>query len=310
MKDNRRAPFCYQEVAAMAQLRARFVGAERRTAVAVYQALTEIANEERARARDSGFPATRTRIASYAGVTKRTLDRYIADFEGVGLVAVERRVGAVGNLPNLYVLLSVEGESSLRQVAQSAHEVAQPATPPGDTSDPHSQEEQQEEEEEQDGDVAAVWAYWVQERKPRRADLERAQAKLIRRGLNAGFAVAELSRAIDGLLRSDWHRRNRKLHLSTIFATRPGGPTLRDQIESFIEVASSPASAGAGPGAGEGVSAAAIARAKADVLRAFEMPHNSQAREQMQRAIELLRRHGVEVVRKPDGRPTFGEAAA
>lgn len=159
-----------------------------------------------------------------------------------------------------------------------------------------------------DPDVADVWAHWCEQRKPRRTDLESSQAKLIRRALNADFTVDELKRGINGLLKSDWHRENRKLHLSSLLATRPGGPTLGDQVESFIELAERSSTASGARNArsgGEGVSSDAVARAKGEVLRAWEMPDNTQAHEQAQAAVDVLRRHGIDVVPNPDGRPTF-----
>jgi hypothetical protein len=86
-----------------------------------------------------------------------------------------------------------------------------------------------------DASIAEVWAYWCERRQPRRRDLELSQARLIRKGLNASFTVDELKRAIDALLASEWHKANGRQQLSAIFATRPGGPTLRDQIEGWIE---------------------------------------------------------------------------
>ena len=154
--------------------------------------------------------------------------------------------------------------------------------------------------------VLDVWAYWCDRRKPRRRDLEPSQAKLIQRALNIDFTVGDLKRGIEGLLGSDWHRDNRKLHLSSLLATRPGGPTLRDQVEQFIERAGAGLGANARSG-GEGVSSEAISRAKGEVIRAWEMPHSAQAREQAAAARELLDRHGIEVISRRDGRPIFAE---
>ena len=56
------------------------------TALAIYSALAEIANE----ARSDDFTATRQRVADYAGVTDRTLDRYARELERLGLRLAER----------------------------------------------------------------------------------------------------------------------------------------------------------------------------------------------------------------------------
>lgn len=275
----------------MKVLRAQFTGPERRTAVAVYHALSEIANEERGR--DAGFSATRTRVADYAGVSKRTLDRFIDRLEGIGLLEVTRRSVGGAHVPNHYALLS-PAAGVATPVPQGGDTES---TRGGDTSDTHIEEGPQEEQEEQDGDArVAVWAYWVEKRRPKRTDLEPAQARLIAKALNAGFAVPELCRAIDALLASDWHRTNRRLQLSTIFATRPGGPTLRDQIDGWIERAtSSPASSG--------VTAGRIRAAKDNVLSAFHLGN-----EASQDSLDTLSRFGITVVRRDDGFPTFVEA--
>jgi hypothetical protein len=82
--------------------------------------------------------------------------------------------------------------------------------------------------------VEATWAYWIEKRNPRRTTLEPSQAKMIAKGLEL---VGEdgMRAAIDGLLASEWHRDHGQLRLSAILATKPGGPTLGDQLDGFIE---------------------------------------------------------------------------
>lgn len=88
-----------------------------------------------------------------------------------------------------------------------------------------------------DSQVAELWAYWVARREPRRRELEPSQAKLIAKALKVA-EVDELKRAIDALLADDWHRDKGLLNLSTLFATKPHGPTLRDQIDRWLDRAS------------------------------------------------------------------------
>lgn len=83
MRDVRQAPFCWQSVTATGKLRERFAGKERAIAIAIYQSMTEIANERRT----DVFQAFRTELASRAGVTVRTLDRYAHAFIEEGLLA-------------------------------------------------------------------------------------------------------------------------------------------------------------------------------------------------------------------------------
>lgn len=157
--------------------------------------------------------------------------------------------------------------------------------------------------------VELVWRYWCERRQPRRRDLEPSQRKLIQRALNARFEVADLERAIDALLASDWHRARKLQQLSTIFATRPGGPTLRDQVEQWIERAPSPhASVRASSVARSPVITGRIAAAKDAVHMAAQMPGHRSAEKQAARARELLARHGITVQDGPDGRPLFKEA--
>jgi hypothetical protein len=91
---------------------------------------------------------------------------------------------------------------------------------------------------ENDLDVQAAWAYWCERRQPRFPKLEASQANLIRKGIDA-VGDGGLRTAIEGLLASDWHREHNQLQLSTILKTRPGGPTLRDQLEMWMERAPS-----------------------------------------------------------------------
>jgi hypothetical protein len=108
MRDARRPPFCYQELAATRALRARFDGEERRTALAIYQSLTEEANDQRTR---DGFPASRRRVADLAGCSTDTVDRYVARFVELGLLTVTRRQHEGLHLPNLWTLVSPDGGS-------------------------------------------------------------------------------------------------------------------------------------------------------------------------------------------------------
>ena len=102
--DGRRAPFCYQTIGALVLLRATFEGERRATALAIYCAMTEVANELRHNGGREGFEAPRKRIAEYAGVGVRTLDKYAAEFAKAGLLKIKRRSVNGLNLPNLWVL--------------------------------------------------------------------------------------------------------------------------------------------------------------------------------------------------------------
>lgn len=113
MRDLRSAPFCWQSCLALAAIRRRWRGQERTTALAVYQALTEIANE----ARSDRFELTREAVAARAGASPRSLDKYASGLEDLGLLRRTRRRGDRANLPNEWELLDGLGE----QGAMAAH---------------------------------------------------------------------------------------------------------------------------------------------------------------------------------------------
>lgn len=259
---------------------------------------------------DECFPG-QERLGEDMRLSDRQVRALVTELRKAGLVDTRRR--GLGQ-SNVYVLLD---PADLSLPVEPEVDIRSDRKPTSDKEDSVEEDSVQQTatappaaagQEPQDDPVLEVWGYWISRRRPLRQDLEDAQRRLIQKALNAGFTVPELWKAIDGLLASDWHRENSKLHLSTIFATRPGGPTLRDQISSWIERAapSKP------KGGGAGVSAEAISRAKTDVLRAWQMPRSSHAVSQGEKAKDVLRRHGITVVRDSErnGRPQFVEVEA
>jgi len=135
VKDARRAPFCYQTLAAVNAIRARFpisrehpTNRERTVAQAIYLALTFEANEQRRR---DGFRASRKRIAELAGTSDRTLDRYVAIFEELGLLEVERQRERDGgmHLPNLWTLIEQTGSEAPSLPAKEPRHGGERASP-------------------------------------------------------------------------------------------------------------------------------------------------------------------------------------
>lgn len=103
-----RVPFCYQTLPALNALRVHYSTSKLASALGVYLCLTEAANEAGGQAARNGFSTGRKQIAEMAGVSVDTLDRYLSDFEKIGLIEVIReRAQHGGNLPNSYVLLDV-----------------------------------------------------------------------------------------------------------------------------------------------------------------------------------------------------------
>lgn len=124
VRDSRRAPFCWQSVPALKAIRAGWNPAEGKPSKAhglgVYRALTEIANESRARTafngESEGFEATRRDVAHRAGeLSPQTVDRAVRELERLGLLRVERRRAGEVNLPSLYVLVE-PGQLVIEQI--------------------------------------------------------------------------------------------------------------------------------------------------------------------------------------------------
>lgn len=238
MRDQRRVAWCWQSVGALGAIRSILEGKERTTALAIYLAMTEIANEQRAV--DEPFRATRAAIAERAGVTKRTLDRYADIFEKLGLLEVVRRRLGDRNLPNEWALLEPPDVSlAAPPSGVGCTGVAQPTTGGGAANDTRSQAVPQEELQEGRAvslDVAErVYAHYVAgkpDAKFKRPDP--SARRYVEQALTAGFEEADLIAAVDGLLASDFHRQRGLQTFSVIFKTGPGTESFRDRIEGFI----------------------------------------------------------------------------
>jgi DNA-binding transcriptional ArsR family regulator len=120
MKDARRTPFCWQEVATLRAIKERcsFPGTDGKPlslahALSIYVAATWLANDRFRDGGRDGFEASRAELAAYAGVSDRTVDRYVALFEEMGLLVVERQRRGGLNLPNRWVLTGGGEASSL-----------------------------------------------------------------------------------------------------------------------------------------------------------------------------------------------------
>lgn len=146
LRDLRDVPFFMVGTDASQAIRAAFKGKRRTSAVAVYQALVERANE----ARSQRFRSTRKAVGEYAGTTPRTVDEYVAEFERMGLLRVTRERTEDGlNLPNLWELLSVEpSRSAGGSAANNTTPSAAKRTRGGAAKRTQRQEERQEERQE------------------------------------------------------------------------------------------------------------------------------------------------------------------
>jgi len=113
VRDAKQMAFSYTGRGASALLRSSFHGERYRTAVAVYCALVDLASDAAARKRGTTaeFRVSRKGVAASAAVNVRTLDRYVKEFEALGLLKVERPRGGRHHHPNLWRLLQVDGDA-------------------------------------------------------------------------------------------------------------------------------------------------------------------------------------------------------
>jgi hypothetical protein len=129
-----RTPFCYQTIPAMEAIRdavpREATRPGRSHVVAVYQAFTEIANQQWRTGGREGFEATREDVAEYSGCGESTVDRVAVILGKAGLLARRGRKGK----PNLWVLLDpppTEKEGCLPGTPHSqGGKSSTPGTPP------------------------------------------------------------------------------------------------------------------------------------------------------------------------------------
>lgn len=278
MRDTRRAPFCWQSVAALALVRTR---AQRvAQTLAVYVAMTEISNEQRS----ESFTASKARIAAYSGCSKRMVDDCVEWLTAVGLIQVEHRKGPQGgDLGNVYVL--AEGVPTVQ-----GGEGAEPA-PLFKNGTPSGSSNRSDYLIKKNGSremIEALHAHFVAVIEPANRALTPSRERLYSKAL-AEAPLGVCSQAIDGL--RAWHAiRGGELSLSRVFQTRPGGSPLGEQIEWFASRAP-----GATPSSGfvPSEQAATIATAKEAVLRGAAYPGNPLATQQAQEAIDTLSEFGI-----------------
>lgn len=150
--------------------------------------------------------------------------------------------------------------------------------------------------------VGAAWETWLRLAQPRRKKLPEGTAKQLRRAFKAEYSLAQLETMMEALLASDWHRERDQLTLSTIFATRPGGKTFEDQLDTWLARGESPSSS---PAAGDAtVTDAAVAAAKNTVRQTWG--RDSKAAVQLRdAAVGTLRHHGWKISSSSNGQPMF-----
>jgi hypothetical protein len=220
------------------------------------------------------------------------MEMTVQRFEVVGGQLVDRSGNTVGRIERLVVELDLDAVRPRRKLrgaggvrkelpssSSSSSDVPEGMNAGGGTGEPND----------------PVWAYWLQRAKPTRVALAPGTARQLARARKAGYADEQLKQAIDGLLDGEWWKDQPRLHkLSTIFATKPGGKTFEDQVDSFIDLAQ-PAYQRTPFIEGN------IAAKKENVRKLWPYPTH---RETVQADLAYLRRFGVQVV-EVDGKPQF-----
>lgn len=315
MRDDRRAPFCWQDVRSLAHIRAHVDRKHRKTALAIYVTMTELANEQRS----DTFTAARATIAERSGSSDRTVDEFADQFIRLGLLKKEERRRAGKSLTNVWTLQSPpEGEAvSPHGEASSPHEGEAISQSGGETVSPDSRStsgtnsetsvKKKKEEDEQ-----AVFGHWLilcEENgyNLRSKELTPSRRRLIASGLKEA-TVEECCAALTGLFLSDWYMQKGYYELSYCFGWSPQNKkSLRERLDQFISDAERH---------GKGVrrvtsdQEGTLSRAKDAVRSMYAYPGNGTAQERGRKAVEWLQQHAMEVVApaSADDLPTFREA--
>jgi hypothetical protein len=111
IEGHRSLPVAVVDRADLARLGEVFEGRRLAVARSIYLALTE-------RTADADRECTRRELADDAGVSRKTLDEYVPEFEAAGLLHVERRREGAENLSNVWTLISVAPYESPRANVQ------------------------------------------------------------------------------------------------------------------------------------------------------------------------------------------------
>jgi hypothetical protein len=291
VRDARKAPFVWASTDSLAHLREHWDAdrAEVRAGngIAIYHALTEIANDDRARQSigdDSArFRTSKADIAERACVSPRSAERACRELAAIGLLLIEHDKEGE-NRPgraSYYTLLEPDqtydrnshvedsgGTTEIRTPCDSSSDVDLPTS--DSSSDPpsnrkkNSKKEEKKKEGDPSGDAAfldEIFELW--KRLTNRNDstiFSPKRKRAIRMRLKDGHSPNEIRRAVMGCAASDWHMKRGK------HANRDGRPhndltlILRDteHVEEFARMAGD-----LGPPVGVGLIAESAAASQA-----------------------------------------------
>lgn len=147
-----------------------------------------------------------------------------------------------------------------------------------------------------------AWAAWLELRRPERTTLTVGTERQLRRAGEAGFTLDQVRTMMRALLDSDWHRERGLLTLSTIFATKPGGPTFEDQLQTWLQRGADTASS---PAAGNSTVVDDLIAAAKNTIRQTWGRDSKAAAELRDGAVEALARYGIKVCSHTNGQPLF-----
>lgn len=146
-----------------------------------------------------------------------------------------------------------------------------------------------------------AWAYWLERAKPKRTALGKGSSKFLRRAFTENYTLEDVKSAIDGLLKTQWYHDHNKIHLSSIFSTKPGGESFEDKVDGFIETGQRKTQVSP-------PSRVVLDRVSAneDIVSGTWNDDRVKDVAWRDKAIAALAGDGVTVSAGPDGRPVFG----
>lgn len=182
---------------------------------AVYAALVEVANEDRARAAidgtdSAGFDVERRKLVAYSGASMSTVKKAVALLERVGLVRVERRQvrddddkrRVARDLPNRYVLIESGGHQDDPAV-QGKPQGGVQGEPEKPKKNSKSQEAKTGEDAEVEQRAERVFAYWLK-LDPKKNPAEYKLTDKRRKAIVARLGDSTAEEIRDALL-GQWH---------------------------------------------------------------------------------------------------------
>lgn len=148
---------------------------------------------------------------------------------------------------------------------------------------------------EDDAVIQGIWDHFVSTISPVQTQLTPSRRRLISKALKETQDAEHCKRAISGLKK--WReKRKGDMTLSAVFATRPGGSALADQIQWWAE------QAGEHGTHVPSVTDDRVTRRQLEVRQMFEQPHLAGVRERGENALAWLRENAqMDAVKQEDG---------